>query len=196
MMTTRQREKIQGKIAGIKQALAAERRKFGCYDDSRGLRYLPTRYYLQLEDYAGGLAYTRWFSKNFPDDSGFPDFLFEWTIILYKNAKIQEASKKAFETFCSYPDVFGYFFNKAAGSQDSREETGKLNVLITERFPYSCTQKELADFAIWLDALIATEWFSSLSHRFMELNRMLDNETDIGRRHELVMELSRLEKTA
>lgn len=191
-MTTRQREKIQAKIAGIKQALVAEKRKFGGYDDSRGLRYLPTSYYVQLEDYAGGLAYTRWFAKNFPDDSGFPDFLFEWTIILYKNAKSQEASKKAFETFCSDPDVFGYFFNKTAAS----EEAGEQSVLTTERFPYSCTQKELAEFAVWLDALIATEWFSSLSHRFIELNRMLGAETDIGRRHELVMELSRLEKTA
>ncbi|WP_221392099.1 hypothetical protein [Dyadobacter sp. NIV53] len=194
MMTTKQKERIQAKIAGIKQTLATERRKFSGYDDSRGLRYLPTRYYLQLEDYAGGLAYTRWFAKNFPDDSGFPDFLFEWTLILYKNAKSQEASKKAFATFCSDTDVFGYFLNKTAENQDIREETGRQSVIITERFPYSCTQKELADFAIWLDALIATEWFSSLSHRFTELNRMLDAETDIGRRHELVMELSRLQK--
>jgi hypothetical protein len=49
------------------------------------------KYYVQLGDYAGGLRYTRWFDKNFPDDIGYPDFLFEWTIILFRNAKLKEA---------------------------------------------------------------------------------------------------------
>ena len=83
-MTPKQSQRLIKKIADIKRALAAEKRKFGGYDDSRGLRYLPTRYYLQLADYKGGLAYTRWFAKTFPDDIGFPDFLFEWAVLLFK----------------------------------------------------------------------------------------------------------------
>lgn len=76
-MTAKQIEKLQNKIADIKQALATEKRKFGGYDDSRGLRYLPTKYFIQLGDFLGGQAYTTWFDKNFSDDVGFPDFLFE-----------------------------------------------------------------------------------------------------------------------
>lgn len=53
-MTPKQAERLIKKIAVIKRVLAAEKRKFGGYDDSRGLRYLPTRYYLQLGDYRGG----------------------------------------------------------------------------------------------------------------------------------------------
>ncbi len=69
-MTPKQAQRLIIKIADINRALATEKRKFGGYDDSRGLRYLPTRYYIQLADYKGGLAYTRWFAKTFPDDIG------------------------------------------------------------------------------------------------------------------------------
>lgn len=62
-MTPKQTQRLSKKIADIKRALAAEKRRFGGYDDSRGLRYLPTRYYIQLADYKGGLSYTRWFAK-------------------------------------------------------------------------------------------------------------------------------------
>lgn len=37
------------------------------------------------------MKYLNWFNKNFPDDSGFPDFLFEWTLILYQKGKLKEA---------------------------------------------------------------------------------------------------------
>ena len=83
-MTPKQIERVRSKIKQIRATFAAEKRKFGAYDDSRGLRYLPLEYYIKLQDYKGGLTYTRWFQKNFPDDIGFPDFLFEWTIILFK----------------------------------------------------------------------------------------------------------------
>jgi hypothetical protein len=67
-MTPKQIEIVKNKIAKIKQTLAAEKRKFGWYDDS-----------------------------------GIPDFLFEWTIILFKNGRIQEAEKKHFKHFAPTP---------------------------------------------------------------------------------------------
>ncbi len=62
-----------------------------------------------MEDWTGGLKYLKWFEKNFPNDMGLPVFLFEWTIILFKNGKIQEAESKAFQTLSSdtyLPDAF------------------------------------------------------------------------------------------
>ena len=94
-MTEKQAEKIQLKIKKIEAELAADKRRWGgFYDDSRGVRYLPTELYVKLQDWNGGLRYMRWFEKNFPDDIGFPDFLFEWTIILFKKGKLKEAEKK------------------------------------------------------------------------------------------------------
>jgi hypothetical protein len=94
-MTPKQAERLRQKITDIRRVLAAEKRKFGCYDDSRGLRYSPLKYYVQLGDFKGGLTYLRWFHRNFPDDAGFPDFLFEWTLILFRNGRLQDATQTA-----------------------------------------------------------------------------------------------------
>lgn len=98
-MTPKQAERLRQKITAIRRALAAEKKKFGAFDDSRGLRYLPSRYYVQLGDFKGGLTYLRWFQRNFPDDAGFPDFLFGWTLILFQNCKLRDATQKTIETY-------------------------------------------------------------------------------------------------
>ena len=88
-MTDKQIQRVKVKIKRIRATLAAEKKLYGDYDDSRGLRYIPTSLYLKIGDYAGGLVYLRWFQRNFPDDIGFPHFFFEWTIILFKNKKFK-----------------------------------------------------------------------------------------------------------
>src|SRR3989338_1533576 len=99
-MTEKQQERIRLKIKKIKSELAADKKRWGgFYDDSRGLRYLPLEYYIKLKDYSGGKRYINWFYKNFPDDGGFPEFLFESTIVLFYSKKHKEAKRKLFETF-------------------------------------------------------------------------------------------------
>ncbi|CAN5446966.1 hypothetical protein BH09BAC4_BH09BAC4_01530 [soil metagenome] len=49
-MTPKQVQRLLKKITDIKRALAAEKRKYDGYDDSRGLHYLHTCHYLQLSD--------------------------------------------------------------------------------------------------------------------------------------------------
>ena len=63
-MTLKQKERIELKIKKIRSILSAEKKKFGCYDDSRGLRYMPTSLYLKLQDYQGGQVYLRWFKND------------------------------------------------------------------------------------------------------------------------------------
>jgi hypothetical protein len=150
---------LKKKIAAVKRALAAEKKKFGGYDDSRGLRWLPTKYYVQMEDYSGGLAYTKWFSKNFPDDVGFPDFLFEWTIILYQNGKLLAAGQKAFQTFCANTYLFDKFFGRSITPIDKWEGSNLEAASFTDYFNYSNKQKELEDFATWLSTFMSTERF-------------------------------------
>src|SRR5690606_8377974 len=68
--------------------------------------------YLKIGDYSGSLRYFNWFKKTFPDDVGYPDFLFEWTITLYKTKRIKEAEKKAIETFSGNSYLFDSYFGK------------------------------------------------------------------------------------
>src|SRR5438876_962575 len=136
-MTPKQILRTQKKISGIRRVLAAEKRTFGCYDDSRGLRYLPTRLYVKIQDYSGGLIYTRWFRKNFPDDIGFPEFLFEWTIILFKMNKLKDAEKKAFQTFCSNTYLFDKYFGKPIVRIEKYEGSNVGEPEFLNDFPYS-----------------------------------------------------------
>jgi len=171
-------ERAKKKIAEIKRTLAAEKRKFGWYDDGRGLRYLPTKYFIQLADYSGGLTYTKWFDKNFPDDSGFPEFLFEWTIILFKTGKTKEAEKKAFQTFCSNPYWFDKFFGKPIKPLDMWHSSNLTRPEYTEALEYSSGQADLGDFSHWLDSFISTDDFINRSTKYMDMYKRLKTETD------------------
>ncbi|NNV55248.1 hypothetical protein [Limnovirga soli] len=194
-MTPKQIERIQKKIARIRQTLAAEKRRFGCYDDSRGLRYLSTQYFIQLGDYAGGLRYTRWFEKNFPDDCGFPAFLFEWTIILFKTGKTKAAEKKAFQTFCSNIWLFDKYFGKITIPFGKLEGSNKAIPAFIEDFPYSSEQVELADFSNWLIALLNTPDFILLSKKYIDIQIRLITERDLDTRYYLVHTATELEQT-
>ncbi len=141
-MTDKQIQRLVKKIADIKKVLAAEKRKYGGYDDSRGLRYLPTRYYLQLGDYKGGLAYTRWFAKSFPDDIGFPDFLFEWSVILYKTAladprKLAEAKAKVWQTYCANTYILDKFLDHPLQPLLKYERSNWAQLGFIDSFSYS-----------------------------------------------------------
>ena len=195
-MTPKQIERLRAKISTIKRILAAEKRKFGDYDDSRGLRYIPPKYYVQLSDYKGGLAYLRWFNKNFPDDSGFPDFLFEWTIILFKCGKKKEAAKKAFETYCSNTYMFDKFFGRPITPIEKHEGSNMQVAGFTEYLEYSSKQPELAEFSEWLDNLIVTPDFKSRCEKYIAIYKRLKTENDFETRHYLIMQASQLRENA
>ena len=195
-MTQKQIERVKKKIADIKRTLAAEKRKFGCYDDSRGLRYLPTKYFIQLADYSGGLTYLKWFDKHFPDDSGFPEFLFEWTIILFKCDKTKEAEQKAFQTFCSNPYWFDKYFSRPVTLLDIWHSSNLTRPEYTEALDYSSEQSDLADFTAWLDSLISSVDFINRSNKYIDIYRRLKTETDKEMRHYLVRQAFQLKQGA
>jgi hypothetical protein len=194
-VTPKQIEKLKKKIDDIKRTLAAEKRKFGWYHDGRGLRYLPTKYFVQLCDYSGGLTYTKWFDKNFPDDSGFPDFLFEWTIILFKSGKTKEAEKKAFQSFCSNTYLFDKFFGRPIIPVDKWEGSNLEVPEFTEYFGYSSIQTELAHFSHWLYLFISTPDFINRSNKYIDIMKRLKHEHDGETRHYLVEQASQLEQS-
>lgn len=193
-MTSQQTERLKKKIADIKKVLAAEKRKFGCYDDSPGLRYLPTGYFIQLGDYAGGLAYLKWFNRNFPDDSGFPEFLFESTIILFKTGKRKEAARAAFRTFCANPYWIDRFFGRPLTPLDIWHSSNTTTIEYTPALTYSSLQADLGDFTEWLSDLTLTDDFTRRSNRYIEIHHRLKTETDRETRRSLVEEAFQLKR--
>lgn len=195
-MTEKQQERIKTKIKSIKAALAADKKRWGgYYDDSRGLRYAPPRLYIQLGDFSGGLRYMNWFTKNFPDDSGYPDFLFEWTIILFKTRRLKEAEKKAFQTFCRNTYVFDKFFNNPIIPIDKYEGSNLEKAAFAESaFEYIHSQENLTDFSEWLSNFIKSEKFTHQSNKLIEINKRLNNEKDTETRWYLITAARKLEK--
>ena len=183
-MTPKQEEKIRKKIASIKKALAEDKRHWGGqYHDGRGYRYMPPQYFLELQDYKGAASYFRWFQKNFPDDSAYPIFLFEWTLTLYKTNKIKEAETKALKTFMSDIYLFNTFLEKP---------TAEPGNAITETAHYSRNNVELIDFSEWLQQFMASEKFNRIAKEFSDIQRELENEPVGKKRTDLVNRQSEL----
>ena len=193
IVTPKQIERLRTKISTIKRTLASEKRKYGAYDDSRGLRYMPTKYFIQLGDYKGGLTYLKWFSKNFPDDGGFPDFLFEWTIILFKCGQTKDTEKKAFETFCANTYLLNKFFGKPIAPIDKWEGSNLAVADFTDYFDYSSNQPELVDFSEWLNGLINRVDFKNRCDKYIEIQKKLKTENDPKARSYLIMQARQLE---
>lgn len=192
-MTPKQAQRLIKRIADIKRVLAAEKRKFGGYDDSRGLRYLPTRYYLQLGDYRGGLAYTRWFSKTFPDDIGFPDFLFEWSVILFKAGKLAEA--KVWQTFCANTYILDKFLGHPVEAIPKYEWSNWATPDFANQFRYTYEQADWLDFSHWLEEFISSELFQTSKARYLAIYQRLELEADAEIRGYLRQEAHQLGNT-
>jgi hypothetical protein len=195
-VTQKQIERARKKIADIKRILTAEKRKLGCYDDSRGLRYLPTKYFIELADYSGGLRYLKWFDKNFPDDSGFPEFLFERAIIFFKTGCPEQAELSIFQTFFSNPYWFDKFFGKPITLIDMWHSSNLTKPDYTEALDYSSTQIELNDFALWLNTFLSTDDFVKRSSKYINIYKRLKTETDKEIRHYLVRQALQLEQVS
>ena len=192
-LTLKQTERLRGQIAAMKQRLAAEKRRFGAYDDSGGWRYLPPKLYLQLGDHAGGLRYVRWFDKNFADDIGYPNFLFEWIILLFQNGRLKEAERKAVQTYCGNTYLFDKFFGRPLVPVAKWEGSNLEMPYLAEQLPYSSQQPELADFAAWLGQFERTEQFATFAARFMALRQQLQVAEGYETRRALLDELRTLE---
>lgn len=192
-MSPKQAERLRKQVADVKRFLAAEKRKFGAYDDSPGYRYFPPKCFVQLGDYAGGLRYVRWFDKNFPDDIGYPDFLLEWTILLFKNARLKEAERKAIQTYCSNTYLFDQFFGRPIVPLAKWEGSNVETPAQARLLPYSSSQPALLDFADWLSGFLATARFSAFSAEYLRLSRELRAATEYPARRALVEALRALE---
>lgn len=173
-MTDRQKEIVIFKISQIKKALIADKRQWGGhYHDGAGFRYLQPALYIQIQDYKGALRYFNWFEKNFPEDSGYPIFLFDWTITLFKTGNTKLATKKAFETFMSNTYLFDKFFNKEFLQFEKWEGSNWEMLETTDYLPYVSTQEDLLDFSSWLDTFLKSKPFNDAANQFIEIQKQL-----------------------
>ena len=191
-MPTPKHSKIERDLENIKKSLAAEKRKWGAWDDSRGLRYLPPELYIKSEGWTAGLKYLKWFDKNFPDDIGMPEFLFEWAVILFKSGKHPEAERKVYQAFFSNTYLLDIFFGRSLNPIDKWEGSNLESPAWLQYFKYRSTDPALADFSNWLQQLIRSEPFLKTRDEFIRLNTKIKYEKDQEIRGYLLAQIRQL----
>ena len=95
----------------MEKQLKSEKRRFGCYDDSAGVRYLIGSYYLIAGDLDNALRHYEWFEKTFPGDAGEPGQYLSWTYALYKSGNLKKAYNKFLHTLIMNPYVIARLHN-------------------------------------------------------------------------------------
>jgi hypothetical protein len=192
-MTDKQIERIKLKITKLKKELANDKKIWGGYHhDGRGIRYVITAEYLKIQDYQSGLKYLKWFDKYFPDDSGYPIFLFEATVILFKCGKLKEAENKAHRTFFSNTYLFDKFLERETLQINKNESSNWEFESLTNDFHYRKSDPEFSDFTIWLEDILASRRFLDKAYEFIEIESKLKTETVMTKRTILVKRLSKL----
>ena len=192
-MTDKQIEKVKAKIEKYKKALAADKKYWGGqYHDGKGIRYIIPEQFIKINDYKGGLRYLNWFDKNFPDDSGYPIFLFEWTFILFKCNKLIEAEQKAYQTFFSNTYLFDKFLGKEPLQLDKNESSNWEFQSLVDGFPYSSLDTKFIGFTGWTENVLSSRAFLDKANEFVEIERKLVTEPVGQKRNALVNQLSKI----
>jgi hypothetical protein len=179
-MTSEQITRIQTKIIKLRKILAAERARFGGYDDSAGRRYTILNLYVSIGDYKGAAVYLRWFFKNFPDDAGFPFFWVEACITNFYNNKLDQARSMAFNAFVSNPFIWEVFFTGSATEVEGIKPSSNWEGLeLALQLPYRVNQEHHGDFSSWLQDCLVEPKMQDLIQTYFELYLKLST-TPVG----------------
>lgn len=179
-MTSAQITRIQTRIINLRKILAAERARFGGYDDSAGRRYTILNLYFSIGDYKGAANYLRWFFKNFPDDAGFPFFWVEACMTYFYDKKSDQARFMAFNAFVANPYVWEVFFTGTVTEVEGIEPSSNWEGLeLALQLPYRANQEQYVDFGSWLQDCLEEPKMQELIQTYFDLKLKLSN-TPVG----------------
>lgn len=185
-MTEKQIERIKKKIRSLRAILAAEKRKFGGYDDSRGIRYYIPELFFKLEDYKGALRYFNWFNKEFNDDVAYPVFHLMWTISLFKNKKLEDAIKLAYKTAFGNVYLFGLLLEKDTDPSSFFNSSQSGQIEWAKKMLPFCQEIADEEFINWLKQTIAEENFQNNMKKHIAISKLLEDEPVGKQRSDLI----------
>lgn len=192
-MTEKQIQKIRDSIKKHKAVLSLEKRKFGCYDDSYGRRYIIAELYLKMADYNGAATYFRWFEKNFPDDIGYPLFLLTWAVTLFETGKLKEVKIKTLQTSFLNTYLFDIILGNESQPIDKSELIGFESLSYAKEIKKDCDKVLSQNYLNWLAEFVQTEIYLASMNKFIALRKLLQDESDISERRKLIDEENKLE---
>jgi hypothetical protein len=192
-MTEKQVDRIKKTIKFYRTRLATEKRMYGAYDDSAGLRYIIPELHFQIRDYKGALVYFRWFSKAFMDDTGFPVFNLLWSAAYFENNKIPEALQKAYETAFSNTYLLELIAGRDTVQLDKSEPIGYENIEYAKEIYKVCIQLITPEFQIWISNRSEYDDFKANLNKFISIQKLIKDELVGPMRTSLIQESNKFE---
>ena len=165
----------------------------GDYDDSAGLRYAIPELHFQIRDYKGALVYFRWFSKAFPDDTGFPFFNLLWAAAFFENNKIPQAINKAYETAFSNTYLLELIAGRDTVQLDKSEMIGYENLEYAKQIYKDCINLITLEFQIWISNLSEFDDFKANLNKFISIQKLIKDEPVGHMRTGLIQESNKFE---
>jgi hypothetical protein len=189
-MNEKEIEKIKNTIKVYKSRLAGEKKRFGGYFDSGGVRYKIPELYIQLADYKGALTYFRWFEKEFHDDSRYPFFDLLWSFTYFKNKREKDAIRLAYKT--AFSDIYMIdLLCKPVGVNDKSESH---DFVYANGLVEWCEKLLTRNFKEWICRLYETEEFKANMNKFISIQKLIDDKSLSESRSDLIDESDKLER--
>ena len=175
-MTEKQIEKIKKRIRSYRAKLTAEKRKYGWYDDSRGIRYLIPELYVQLQDFKGALRYYKWFDKEFSDDIGFPEFNLYWSMTYFENNDTVKATKILYKTSFTNTYLIDLLSERKPANIDKSETIGFESKNYAVQISKECEKLITPNFKKWLIKTSEREDYKKNMNRFISIQKLTKDE--------------------
>lgn len=192
IMTENQIEKIKLSIKKHREALTAEKRLYGGFNDSAGRRYYISDLYMRIADYKGAITYKKWFDKNFPDDIGGPLLSLSWAISYFELGKIKEAKIYTIDTAFQNIYLHGLLLDNEIKQIDMYEH-GYDMLEFTKSIIKDCKKVATQLYRDWLTSFMKTSEYIEPINRFITINKLLKNENDSHKRTQFLNNIRDLE---
>ena len=185
-MTDKQLQNIKKRIKSYKLKLSSEKRKFGQYRDSHGLRYEIAMLYIKIKDYKNAKKYFHWFEKEFSDDVGFPEFHLAWAVTMFENNDIETTIKKVYAAAFANAQIIEQI-PKENLSQIIKSETFDKDFKESVEF---CANIVTPQFMDWIRKFTETEEYKTNVKKYISINKLIEDEP-VGKTRSMMIDEKR-----
>jgi len=190
-MTEKQIERIKTSIKKHRAALAAEKRKFGGYDDSAGNRYYISNLYMKMADYKGVITYKKWFDKNFPDDSGTPLLSLNWSIAFFELGQLEKAKIYTIDTAFQNIYLHDLLLDREIKRIDMYEQGYDMFEHSQAVVKY-CKKVSTKSYLDWLLKFMNSDEYKKPVNKFVEISKLIKYEYNNNKRDLLLNHITYL----
>lgn len=180
-------KKLKTRIRSYEKSLLGEP---DFIDDSYGKRYLLGPMYLLADDVDGALKSFAWFKRTFPDDIGEPAQYLCWTIALLKNAHLEKATEKLWETMFCNLYLIPFLLGEDLVKNETRHGSNWEHPEYAKDTPEEYIALWSPENKLWAKEVFYSEKFITGREKYLQLSKKLDKTEGPSARGKVIQEMS------